>query len=130
MVCLTRAIVLSSSGGGDRVTYGEPGPEPGLREHGMAYKLVYIAATALPRRLLVAGGIAAGVDIFLQQLWLGVLWGCLAGAGILLFGVAKIMDYEVLRGFPSAARTLASGLVSALAGAALVVGWIVFAASR
>ena len=70
-------------------------------------------------------GIAAGADIFVRQPWLGMLWACLAGAGILLFGVSKIMDFDELHGFPGAWRTMAFGIVSVVLGAGLVaVGFV------
>jgi hypothetical protein len=102
------------------VTYGELDPETGLRQHGMFYKWVYIVAVLLPRPLLTLGGIGAGVYIFVRQPWLGMLWACLSGAGILLFGVSKIMDFDELHGFPGAWRTMAFGIVSVVLGAGLV----------
>lgn len=110
------------------MTYEELEPEARPREHGMPYKLVYLAAVFLPRPLLVLGGIAAGVDVFVRQTWLGVVWGCLVGLGVLLFGVAKIMDFDGLRGFPGATRAVVLGSVSVFVGVALIVCWIVFAA--
>ncbi|WP_314146473.1 hypothetical protein [uncultured Leifsonia sp.] len=107
------------------MTQGELDSETGLRVHGAIYKLIYIASVVLPRPLLVLGGIGAGVDIFVRQMWLGVLWGCLAGAGIALYGVAKIMDFDELRGLPGAGRTLMLGVASLLVGAALIILWIV-----
>jgi hypothetical protein len=107
------------------VTYGELDPETGLRQHGMFYKVAYIVAVILPRPLLTLGGIGAGAYIFVREPWLGLLWACLAGAGILLFGVSKIMDFDELHGFPGAWRTMAFGIVSVVLGAGVVaVGFV------
>jgi len=94
----------------------------------MVYKVVYIAAVVLPRILLPLGGIGAGVYIFVRQPWLGTLWGCLAGIGILLFGVSRIMDLDELQGLPGAGRTLTFGIVSVLLGAGVTVAAILMTA--
>ncbi|WP_428985685.1 HNH endonuclease [Sinomonas terricola] len=79
-----------------------------IDDHGMAYKLTYIAAVTLQRPLLVLGGILSGINAFVPVRWISCTWMSLAAAGIFLYGLAKAMDYEELRGLPGGRRMLAS----------------------
>ena len=96
-----------------------------IREHGMPYKVVYIAAVLLHTPLLTLGGILAGINIFVQAAWLLLAWMGSAALGIFLFGLAKVMDHDDLRGLPGSGRALMWGVFAMVVGAALGVGAVV-----
>lgn len=95
---------------------------PLIREHGMPYKLVYIAAVLLHTPLLTLGGILAGIDVFVQASWLTLAWMGSAALGIFLYGLAKVMDHDDLRGLPGSGRALMWGLLAMIVGAAVGAG--------
>jgi len=100
---------------------------PLIREHGMAYKLVYIAAALLHTPLLILGGIVAGINIFLPVSWLLVAWMAAAALGIFLYGLAKVMDQDDLGGLPGTRIALAWGVLAIVVGVALGAGAVVLA---